>query len=299
MRPQLGKAWCRWLRSVGLPAEHTAVVLDLEPFEVEVFLAAPGYGRPPQIPAIGGVRRAVTLRPVKGDTLNKIRRLLDLGYDADRITAILRLNRWHLAAVIARITPDRVAVLSRPRTRREQLALRDNQRRRSLAAAERAARALWHRCAATGDDAGSPPAIVPTAAELLVMVFEPRQERLPEPTRWNQLGHQRTRWGEENGQAKLTRELAALIRSEHAAGITIAELARRFEVAKGTISAIVKGRTWLEPPDENERDDEPPPPMPSIDHQAAAAKPKARRWQPPAGTPRLGARGSGALHDDS
>jgi hypothetical protein len=310
MSPLYQERWFRWMSASGMPAADIAFVLECEPAHVESFLAR--RHDPAWLSKNGwmrrrfGVRLPVRARPggvfkrsIARGNAGKIQRMHALGYSAERIAQTLCLYLPSVRAYLRRMAPVRRGSLKRPRTKREQKALDHHRRRRDRAAAERAARALWARCAAPLDDVGCTAAIVPTTDELLDLVYEPERPPCPIPSHWDQRGHQRTRWGEDNGQARLTRQLAAEIRQDHAAGVSVAELARRHGVARGTITAIVKGRTWLEPPDDNERDDDRPPPAAGIDDDGPAAKKaKRQRWRPPAGTPKLGARGSGALHDD-
>ena len=54
----------------------------------------------------------------------------------------------------------------------------------------------------------------------------------------------RIRNGEAHRDAKLTAELAALIRAARVRGVAYKNLAVQFGVAIGTIQAIVDGRTW-------------------------------------------------------
>jgi DNA-binding CsgD family transcriptional regulator len=224
-----------------------------------------------------------------------------------RIAALLELDPDVVAAVpapptvdaslIARSTPVRVDVLRRPRSPREQQTLERNRRGRAIRAAKRAARALWARCAAPLDDVGCTATIAPPADELLDLVFEPEPPPCPVPTRWEQTVDERTRWGESNGQAKLTRETAREVRRLHADGLSCYELARRYGVSRGTIAAIVKGRTWLELDGVDDQVEEPPPAAIAAD-QIDKTKAKRHRWRSVPGTPKFGARGSGSLHDD-
>jgi hypothetical protein len=294
--------WCRWLWRAGLPGRHIAIFLDIEVGDVEQCLERPmRSGTPVRIPMRRDGGKYTALRPISAQTASHVRVLHRLGYSSSKISSVLALNRKAVEDFIRRSTPARKNALVRARTRSEQRRLDRNRRRDAKAAAVRASLALWARCAAPLDDAGCAAAIILTDDELLDLVFE--TETPPpcpvEPTHWNQRGHQRTRWGEENGQAKLTRELAAEIRQAAADGISMYELARRHGVARGTISAIVKGRTWLEPPDENQRDDEPSPlPPPPAANQVDATNTERQRWRSAAGTPKRGARGSGSLYDD-
>ena len=297
MWPSVAIPWCRWLRAVGLPTAHIAILLNLDPVEVDSHLAVPSFGSPVFPAKYIGKRGDPSVRPVTDDTANKIRRLIELDYDVDRIAEILCLQVPMVVNCLRRFTPVRRVALVRPRTRKEQERLQRNQRRRAKAAAVRAARALWVRCASPLDDAGCKAAIIPSADELLDLAFEPAPLPCPEPTRWNQTTDERTRWGESNGQAKLTRELAREIRQLHADGVSMYELARRFDVARGTIAAIVKGRTWLEPPVDDDQADVAPA-ADDVDDQADVTKEKRRRWRQSAQTPKFGARGSEALHDD-
>ena len=50
--------------------------------------------------------------------------------------------------------------------------------------------------------------------------------------------------GERNGRAKLLAAEVACVRVEHAAGLSVAELALKYGVSKSTIGSITRGTTW-------------------------------------------------------
>lgn len=50
--------------------------------------------------------------------------------------------------------------------------------------------------------------------------------------------------GERHGQSKLTADIVRVIRRDHAAGVSQAELARRFEVHCVSIRQVITGQTW-------------------------------------------------------
>jgi DNA invertase Pin-like site-specific DNA recombinase len=53
--------------------------------------------------------------------------------------------------------------------------------------------------------------------------------------------------GDRNGRSLLSWDQVRAIRAAHATGATsYAELARQYEVTKGTIAHIIQGRTWRE-----------------------------------------------------
>ena len=55
---------------------------------------------------------------------------------------------------------------------------------------------------------------------------------------------ERTARGERNGHARLSHDQVVEIRTRYAAGETPSQLARAFDVVKGTIGHIVAGRNW-------------------------------------------------------
>lgn len=59
------------------------------------------------------------------------------------------------------------------------------------------------------------------------------------------LEHDTMVYGERNGQAKLTAERVAEMRSDYAAGASQASLARKYKVSKTTARRVVTGRSWV------------------------------------------------------
>jgi hypothetical protein len=277
------RGWVKRLWGVGLPAPHIAFVLGLNPIEVDAHLAHWGHG----------VRVALVWRPILAQTSTKVDRLRELGYDAPRIALILHLEPRLVRSYLDRTAPDRKGALSRPRSHREQRQL-DRNRRRQIKRAEAAAdRAAWKRRRESTDDAGHTevPALDPPAAAELPPA--------PEPTRWDGPADVHRAFGTANGRAKLSWPMVWEIRRLHSEGMSCAELGRGFGVSRHTITAVVKMRTWVEgvgPVDSAEAS------PPTIAPPAAAPRPRAkrrRRWKPGPNEPKLGARGSGSLHDDS
>jgi hypothetical protein len=250
------RPWCLWLCSVGLPAEHIAILLDLEPLEVD-FYSRPqraGCRRPLAILVPDSGTWRTDCRPIKAQTADKVRCLTALGYQPNRIGQILCLRPGMVVAFLKRSKGARKSTLTRPRTKREQRSLERHQRLRDAAAAERAARAAPRIPAADawrytdGPSPFDPPPVVPAAvAELDQVVDNVPPVEAPAPARNEWVGS--ATWkptGEEHGAAKLTWPAVRDVRRLHAAGWSCYRLARQLGVHPGTITAIVKNRTWVE-----------------------------------------------------
>jgi hypothetical protein len=291
--------WCRWLCSVDVPTEHIAVLLDLDPSEVDSHLAPrTGRGRRPGVPSIPihySVKGALSRRPILAETANKVRRLANLGYAPERIAPILVLDWRRVVSFLKRATPATHRLgLVRPRSPAEQRRLDANQRRRARAAKAAAERAVWAQRNAQRDDAGCPvvsydappPPAVDQAAELV-----PAPEVLvPVSNRWD--GPASPFVG---AKPKLTAAQATEVCRKRAAGWPMWELAHEYEVSRGEISATVRGRTEVKANEPSESPSCPVPP-PAVEPKPLAQH--RRGWRPAADEPKWGARGSGALHDD-
>jgi hypothetical protein len=190
--------WYRWLRSVGMPTDHIAILLDLDPTEVDWLLAYRSrWHRPPKMPAACDARGSIYERPILNDTGPKIVRLAGLGYDPRRIAEILLIRPERVVDWLRRTAPTRTTPLLRPRTKDQQQRVDAERRRRERrrAKAAKAAAELAARIVRAGrlDDAGCTPlplVIVPPAAELVdgqVAELAPAAPIVPPtaPTRWH------------------------------------------------------------------------------------------------------------------
>jgi DNA-binding transcriptional MerR regulator len=299
-------AWCRWFRSVGVPTEHIARIIDLELSEVDSRLAVRRrLGTPVSIPAWWYTKGSVRDRAIRSENGTYIRRLRELGYDVDQIAELMVLRPRAVADFLARTVSTRATPLVRPRTKAKQRqfeAFRPvRESRRARAAAKIAIhRERWAlRDSRLDDEGASPAAVPPPAAELVddqVEELAPAPEVLvPVPNLWSDPTFQSYARGERHGRARMTWETVRESRRLHAAGASINALARRFSVHPGTIRAIVRNETWLEV---DAPEASAPVPPPAAELPTAKPRAKRRRWRLAAGTPLLYAKGSGCLYDD-
>jgi hypothetical protein len=162
--------WYRWLRSVGMPTDHIAILLDLDPLEVDSLSANPWRWRGETCIPVDYGGKPVRYRPIRSHTATYVHRLTELGYGIDRIARILVLRQQAIADFLRRTAPTANGPRRKPRTHSEQRRVEANERRRERrrAKAAKAAAELSGRIirAARYDDAGcEPPA--PPAAELV------------------------------------------------------------------------------------------------------------------------------------
>ena len=283
--------WCRWLCSVGVPTEHIAILLELAPTEVESLLAVPRRAKT----VITLPRHSSVRRPILNWTANKVRTLAELGYGPGRIAAILVLDRRRVVDFLQRVTPASSMLLGfvRPRTTAEQKRVDATSRRRARAAKAAAERAVWSQRDSRLDDAGQSPVVSydapPPAADQVDELVPAPEVLVPVSNRWDGPASPFI-----SAKRKLTEAQELDIIAKRAEGWPVWELAHEYEVSRGTILAIVKGRTLVEA---NEPSEPPcPVPPPAVD-----PNPRAKRrqgWRPAADEPKWGAHGSGALHDD-
>jgi hypothetical protein len=117
--PELSQ-WIRWLHvAQQLPTATVAAVLGRDSSFIDEWFEREG-SRLRFIPS-GPPRRNRRPGPhqlISGRTGTRIRILRDLGYNADRIAAILGLDPAETAEFLQRLTPIRCASLCRPRERR-------------------------------------------------------------------------------------------------------------------------------------------------------------------------------------
>ena len=106
--------WCRWLRAAGIPAAHVAIVLDVEPLDVETMLASQTSRRPPAFPIWGKRKHDLFSRSVRAEMGSKIRRFAELGYDAKDVALALCLERREVESYLKRTTPARKIGTVRP-----------------------------------------------------------------------------------------------------------------------------------------------------------------------------------------
>lgn len=297
------RQWMRWLSGAGLPAGHVAKLVGLPPAIVTEWLHRPSQRAVPfRFP-----HKAGRLDPtIKGPAGSKVRGMIELGYRAHEIAKILCLTERTVNDFLKRVTSVRGTLLVRARCCSEQYAVDRTRRLRKKASRVVADRALWNHQDATRDDANQVNAGVPAAApELACDLAETPAAPGPlpcpelEPNRWNPDNGREWFRGERHGGHKLTWEKVREIRRAHAAGASCYALARQHDVHPGTITAIVKRRTWIE---SGGAESSPPAPPPVIvataPAPAGALDEEPRRWKPSPDEPRYGARGSGALHDD-
>jgi hypothetical protein len=255
------RIWGQWLRSRGLPVAHIAAVLgeDVETIERDATI---NLGRRPAA-RTSPVKRAngdPYRRPILGATGRHVRTLHALFYDPDRIGELLALDPATVRDFLERWIPLRAERQDQdrfvqPRSRAEDLAaerkrqVTDDRRRRREE--ERAALAAWGPLGSAGDVRST---ALPAAAQVVALASE-ENPTVPaivatEPVRNPWVGRASYKpGGEAHGAAKLTWPLVRGIRARHAAGQSAYSLAREHGVHPGTITAIVKNRTWVEPED--------------------------------------------------
>jgi hypothetical protein len=262
MGNQLQQRWVRWLVSQGLPPDHVARVLEIDPAEVEVL--APWSGRGVALRVDGPPRRHWR-EMIAAQTATKIRRLDELGYDPGRIAAILAIRRADVVDFLARSKPLRTPkngtpVLTRPRDRSEHrqamATIRRRQRRRPPAEPpdEWGYRHVYA-CAEIADQttpAPIVPAIVAVEVPELVAV-EARADvqagaELPLAGEWEPHFGRRDRRGSHHQRSVLDFALAQEIRKVWAAGgITQRELAARYYISLSTLKRVLSGQSYAEP----------------------------------------------------
>jgi hypothetical protein len=283
--------WCRWLCSVDLPTEHIAVLLDLDPTEVDSHLAAPRYAS--TVITIPDGRGGMSQRPILAGTATKVKKLAELGYGPDRIAPILVLDHRRVVDFLKRVNPDRCKLrLVKPRSPAEQRRLEANRRRRAKAAEAAAERAAWAERDSRLDDDGqlpvryhAPPPAVDQVAELLPVpeVVAPAPERWVGPT------------SPHGGRPKLTAEQERDVIAKRAEGWPVWELAHEYEVSRNTITAICAGRSRVKAHEPSVETPCPAPPPavelePRAEHRRRAFRvPKGKKYRAPR---------SGSLYDD-
>jgi predicted transcriptional regulator len=191
MHYYIAARWARWFSAVGLPTEHIAAVIDLEPLEVDSALRVPRRRAPVRIPAWWKTKEPVQNRSIRGETATYVLRLRELGYGVARIAELLMLRPRVVADYLKRTAPGPSGPRVKPRTTKEQRRVEATARRREKrqAAAARIAadRAAWNHHAACRDDVGCEAPAPPPSAELVDQVDEllPASEALPpSPTQW-------------------------------------------------------------------------------------------------------------------
>ena len=271
--------WYRWLRSVGMPTDHIAILLDLDPTEVDwLSHYRSRWRRPPKMPAECDARGSIYERPILNDTGLKIRKLDGLGYSPRRIAEILVIRPERVVDWLRRTTPTCTTPLVRPRTKDEQRRVDAERRRRERRRAK--------------------------AAELADQVAEPApapEAPAPSAFEWDGPSDPRACSGERNGRAKVTWEMAREIRRLHAEGSSAYALARQFGLSGGTVRSIIRGETWREL-DRSDGTAEPESPPVESPPAVAPAAPKPEvtihEWRSSPDEPRMWARGSGSHYDD-
>jgi hypothetical protein len=254
MGPYVAVRWVRWFSSVGLPAEHIAAVIDLEPLEVDSALRVRRKYAPVKVAAWFDYKGSTRNRSIRCQTGTYVRRLRELGYEAGRIAELLVLKPRAVADYLERTAPTLSGPRVKPRTKKEQRRVEATARRREQrqAAATQAAadRAAWDHHDARRDDVGcealAPPPS-PGLAELGDRVVPPLEAPpAPPPGPWGGSSNPRVMHGERNGHARLTWPDVREIRRRHADGTSAYALAKEYGVNAGTIRAIVRNETWRE-----------------------------------------------------
>ena len=243
--------WCRWLRSVGLPTDHIALLVDLEPLEVHFYLAIPRRNGPVRIPAWNLYGDATSRRAIHNETATKVRVLHGLGYTSARIASVLVLEHETVRGFLRRTNPFRKDAIVKPRTASEQRRLEVNRRRRAkrarIAAKIAADKALWKLQASNRDDDGCEALAQPAADLANHELINAAPSPPPAPTRWEGQSNPRRVDSQCHGSAKLTWPDVREVRRLHSEGVSCYALARRFGVSWGTINGVVKWLTWREP----------------------------------------------------
>lgn len=231
--PSNARPWVRYLTSVGVATEVICALLGIDALEVDACLAPGMWDRPPLIPAVCKGKRPINHRPILAQTAVKVRRLSELGFGAPAIAVIMVLRPRAVSSFLKRVTPVRKSGLSRPRTKREQVRVDATLRRREERRKAAADRKSWANNGANHDDDGceAPP---PPAVELIVDQVVADVAPPPAANVW--VGPTNLRGGED----KLSPELAAEVRTRHAAGWSVHELALDYDVSRNTIYRVLR-----------------------------------------------------------
>jgi hypothetical protein len=265
------KPTIRRLASKGWSAVSIARLYKIPRAEVLAILGAPARPPSPVGPA----------RPICTQTATRVRKLALQGQDAAAIAEALDLCPVKVADFLGRLTPRqahhrrRGQTLNRPRSAREQAALRE-----------------WMPNRSADDD------------DLVVMLAPPPEppaiaEPIPEPTAWEG-GHASPKVGridgtparrgkarpkvrprlkgDGDGRVKLDAAARAEIRRLFAQGVSKRELARRFGVQPRAIRELLSGHTHAV--DGVKPIPSPPPPATP---PPATPPPKPSRWREPKG----------------
>jgi transposase len=149
----LRRDWVRWYASQRVPPDHIAAILGTDVETVEADLGIRRQRRKPHLPLGKGSphRRRPARRAILSMTVTHIERLRSLGYAAERVAEILKLDPARVTDFLNRTAPIRGTVRSRPRSREEEVRARANQARREARKRELAA---W-------GDKHEPPAVRP------------------------------------------------------------------------------------------------------------------------------------------
>jgi hypothetical protein len=258
MHHQDRRKWGRWLRVQGVPNAHIAALLgcDLETIERDARISrgpVPAESTSPPC----AMPTSPQSRSILGQTGRHVRTLHELGYGRARIAVLLALDVKAVRSFLERLRvsrrgrkdPDR---LVRPRSRPEACALARSAKRarlrRRAREQERAIATAWGPRDAKGEAAAfqaSKLLSVELVAALAVVEIASTAAAIPAapPSSWAgpTSGHA---VGMAHGSAKLTDDDVRAIRAAHAGGQSIYSLARDYDVAKGTIRAIVRRETW-------------------------------------------------------
>jgi hypothetical protein len=247
------RQWVRWLHTqCRLPLEHVACVLELELTDVAAFVVWNDQYKGPR----RAFTRGLTAPPRGGKPLNpgrirvrdvtgkRIRAMRSLGYQPETIAVVLKIQLRDVKEFMTRTEPIRVEALKRPRTRREQKALRGSLPRFIPPPVESLPPGFDRRVA----QPTPPPAPATISAEPLDQVeLEPAPSPKFVGTRSHTPWVGPTRFGAgRGGRPSVTEEQAIEIRRKRAAGSTMYALAAEYKVARNTIYAVVNGKVWPE-----------------------------------------------------
>lgn len=245
--------WVVWYLRHGLPADHTAILLDTDVPTVEGLWQEhrqSGRSDPPRPPQTLS-HWDLTARTIRGENGTKVRCLTKLGYTPSQIGYILAFPVPTVREFLDRDSPlPDGRPRKKPRTRSEQRRVeatqrrrRQRERRRADLLARRATITPWGSTRATElaewtaararPEAPAPPA-VDQAVEELATAEQPAIAAAP-PVTWNGPTSPHSLPRDFHGRTKVTEAQVEEMRKDRAAGESVRAIAHRWGITTGAV----------------------------------------------------------------